>query len=485
MSTKDMKNAAEWFYRRVFQDEAIRPKFQPPAQKTPAPIRTARSLENAMPDRWQSREATFLKQARLLARYEDDYAYTAPVVRYYPTYQSLTDQELRGYFAWRTKLRRGEVRKTSLSYVFLYIYELLNLVGVEGPEEGYRKLAQLRQDYGALDEQILPYLTKWMADMVVYYELEPSLLADTPQVVFDRAVAVLADIQNREDAAVMEAVKTLAPVWLGRSRFYAQCRADMDTVIPRILRRISAHYDARCKKTMVQQYIGSRVKFPIRLFDTAVFCGHTKGRSSTYAVDEVCTYYCQNGLWSVEKYACPLRPNQKLDNLMKAIDGAMRQSAGYGHPIKCELDTKWILKLIEEEAAGLMEERRAAEAKKLTIDYSALARIRRDAAITRDKLAVDEETLLPPDPALPPPAAPAPASVPDSPLEPAEYRLLQCLLYGGDLGWVQAEGRMLSVLCDSINEKLYDEFMDAVLTMEDSPAVLEDYTDELKEMVRP
>ena len=86
--------------------------------------------------------------------------------------------------------------------------------------------------------------------------------------------------------------------------------------------------------------------------------------------------------------------------------------------------------------------------------------------------------------------APAAASVPQeppvqegSPLDGAEYRLLQCLLYGGDIGWVQAEGRMLSVLADSINEKLYDTFQDSVL--DDTPQLVEDYIDDLKEMVRP
>ena len=44
---------------------------------------------------------------------------------------------------------------------------------------------------------------------------------------------------------------------------------------------------------------------------------------------------------------------------------------------------------------------------------------------------------------------------------------------------------MLSVLTDSINEKLYDIFSDTVLTWDDRPEPVEDYMDDLKEMVRP
>ena len=131
MDTNRMKKAAEWFYSNVFRDEAITPRAYAPAEKLPSLLRTARSLENSPNNPWQSRESIFLKQAKLLAEYEDDYSFSANVVRYYPTYQSLTDQELRGYFSWRTKLRKGDVQKAPLSFAFLYIYELINQIGAE------------------------------------------------------------------------------------------------------------------------------------------------------------------------------------------------------------------------------------------------------------------------------------------------------------------------------------------------------------------
>ena len=93
--------------------------------------------------------------------------------------------------------------------------------------------------------------------------------------------------------------------------------------------------------------------------------------------------------------------------------------------------------------------------------------------------APEEECLQEPAPS----PLPEPAGAGDCPLNQTEYRLLQCLLYGRDYGWVQSEGYLLSVLVDSINEKLYDEFMDSVL--DDSPAPVEDYIDDLKEMIHP
>ena len=73
----------------------------------------------------------------------------------------------------------------------------------------------------------------------------------------------------------------------------------------------------------------------------------------------------------------------------------------------------------------------------------------------------------------------------NTPLSPEEYRLLQCLLYGRELSWVRSTGQLLSVLVDGINDKLYDTFLDAVVDSADPPTVIEDYSDDLKEMIMP
>lgn len=435
-----------------------------------------------MPAYRQSRESIFIKQGKLLAAYEDDYVYDRRVTHYFPTYQSLTNPELRGYFSWRTKLRRGNLQKTSLSNAFLYIYELLNQIGVTDPMDGYRKLTEFRDAYGALDDGILPYLNLWLMDYVVYYNLDAGLLADDPQVRFNRGIAVLDSIQSRGDEEVIRAVKQLSPKWLERSKFYREYREDCDTVIVRVLRQMSAHYNARCKKTMVEQYFGSFSQYRVILFDAAVFHERQVEGSRQYMVDENYIYRCRNGLWSVQKYNCLPHSNGKLGDVLKAIDGVMRECYGYGRPIQYKLDTKWILKIIQEEARNLLTEKKAAEEKKITIDYSRLARIRSDAAVTRDRLMVEEEA----EEGAPPVQTPAPAEEPeDTPLTKDEYRLLQSLLYGRDYGWVRSSGLMLSVLVDGINDKLYDTFSDSVLLGDDPPELIEDYIADLKEMIHP
>ena len=145
---------------------------------------------------------------------------------------------------------------SALSFAFLYIYELINQVGVTDPLDGYQKLKAFRDSYGQLDEGILSYLRKWMTDYVVYYELDANLLGDSQQVIFDRSITVLDLVQEQEEAKVIYALKQLAPKWLSRSKFYSSNQSDCDTVIVRVLRKVSDHYAKHTKKSMVEQYFG-------------------------------------------------------------------------------------------------------------------------------------------------------------------------------------------------------------------------------------
>ncbi len=487
MDTNRMKQAAQWLYETVFRDEPIpiRPRGPQNAERLPPLLRTARSLETGA-GLWQSRESIFLKQGKLLANYEDDFPFHGNLLRYYPTYQALTDQELRGYFSWRTRLRKGETQEAPLSFAFLYIYELINQIGVTDPQDGYRKLRDFQQVYSQIDERIVPYLNRWLTDYVVYYELDAGLLADQPQVIFDKNVAVLEDIRDRGTDQVIRAVKQLSGKWLERSKFYGEYQEDMDAVICQVLCRISDHY-SKCKKGFTEQLFGSLIPNQTRPFDAAVFCDPLKRRNYEYALDERCVYQCKNGFWTVTRYPCCTHANTKLAKLLKTIDSIMRKEYAYMHPVKPEVDTKWITKMVQEEVQKHLAAKKAAEAKKVTIDYTVLSKIRQDAAITQEKLTVEEELEEDEPAASPEPVQAEPAQEPepsaDSPLEPAEYRLLQCLLYGKDWSWVRKDGYILSVLLDGINDKLYDTFLDSVV--DDTPSVTADYIDDLKEMITP
>lgn len=480
MDQNRQKNTAQWFFENFYKSEAIPSRPAAAAAKLPPPLRAARSLNLGATD-WQSRTLVFLKQARLLAHYEDDCPYNREVTHYFPTYESLSDPELRGYFTWRTRLRQGQTEKTSFTYAILYVYELLNQIGVQSPLEGYQKLLEFQDNYGHLDEKLDIYLTNWLRDYVIYYGLDPVLLQDREDTRRDCALSVLADVENRDWEQLLPALEVLAPSWLGRSRFFKDHREDMGRVLLLTLQGVSRHFAKHRRKTMVEEYFGIYREFPVRFFDTAVFHQKPSQQDREFWASPVRVYRCRKGLWSVYKYSDVKEKSPELETIIKLVDGAMRLHWGGAKPIRTEAPPKWLQKCMDTAIAQVLEENRAAQAKKLTLDYSRLATIRTDSDRTREKLAVEEELWTEPEPD--PTPIPVPDAPSDLPLNPQELRFLRCLLYGGSLDWVRAEGLMASVLTDRINEALYDTFADSVLDPEGS--VMEDYMEDLKEMVQP
>ena len=69
----------------------------------------------------------------------------------------------------------------------------------------------------------------------------------------------------------------------------------------------------------------------------------------------------------------------------------MRQEFGFGHPIQFKPEPKWTMRILQEETLGVLAEIKTREKAKISIDFSQLAQIRRDAAVTQEKLTVDEE----------------------------------------------------------------------------------------------
>ena len=467
-----------------YVDEPIRPRKKAPAEKLPAPLQAVRSLEKGAARMYQNRRSLFLNQAKLLEFYKDDYDGEYIANCYYPTYDMLTDQELRSYFAWRTKVRNGDVEPSCASFAYLYLYELINGIGTGTPVEGLHKMDDFVAAYKEYESSLPNYYANWRISYIVYYNLSDSFLGDEAYKSKEAYMAVLDSAQEQTDAAIVDAVKQLAPSWLERSKFYKTHRADMDKVIAQVLRRMNQHYRTRSKRTFSEQLFGSRETYGFELFCYAVFCDPLRHEDGRYYITDSHYYECRGGYWTETSYRLDSRKRRKLDDLMKSIDAPLREEMG-GNPIQPPVQLKWVERVIGEEVAALLEEKKKAEqaAKRVTIDYSALDRIRKDAAITQEKLAVEDEIEEDTPPVPQPQPEPQPEAQPDGcPLDASEYHLMQCLLYGGDKSWVQKEGKILSVLLDSINEKLYDSFQDSVI---EDDRVVEDYIDELKEMVRP
>lgn len=500
----------DFIVSKIYRDEPVLRTAAQMADFLPLKYREMRKLAKGAPIYYESDSKIFYEQGKFMEDFTDDYRFEGEFLRYYPTYQSMTDRQLRGYFSWRTRVREGIIEKTSLSFVFVYIYELLNQIGVKSPEEGFYTLKKFWYEYQAIDPKINHYLKLWLKDYIIYYGLEKSHLDDFTDVNAGSAVSVLKNIRSHNVDEVFTAINSLSSYNLENSRFFKLHSDDMKTVVYKVFEELPEKLSGQ---TVTNQYA---------MFNAAVFYSPQRHRDCVYEINDACRYICKNGRWTCETVLFLKESSRHIGEILKTIDFLMRHKYGFKSTLKAEKLDNACKDLILEKIDRLLEEKRRKAAPKIEIDVTKLNSIRVNALETQKRLIVEDseseacfaakleekpEGEREPDPESEPIARHeygeaaesrcfnfnlsatdgvyhAGTANPINILSSAEYEFTKCLLQGKDYNdLIKTNGLMLSVLIDSINEKLFELFNDTVLIFnDDKPVPVEDYKDELREL---
>jgi hypothetical protein len=498
----------------VYQDEPIIIADMQIGSYTPPQYRAMRKIAmRGNASCRESAEKVFYKQARFMEDFEDDFDYRGEFAQYFPTYQSMNDRQLRGYFSWRTKVRRGAIEETPLSFVFVYIYELINGIGARSPEEGFYALKNFWTAYKDIDPRINRYIKLWLKDYVVYNNLDNSLLEDLLDANFNSAVLTLLNYKSHDAGEVFSALNSLSSYNLGNSRFFKKYPDDVRNVTRAVFSALSEHYDKNCKGTLCEKFFGKFYAHSYLMFNSAVFYDQIRREDFVYEINDLCKFTCKNGNWSCETFYRYGGKNQQIGALLKTIDFIMRQKYNFKSALKTGTAAKRLWNIINKAIDKYQEDKREAARPEIEIDVSMLQGIREAALETQSRLLVDElekspcnirigdrsfpksaGDMLAPGltagrfTARPEKAAIFPDTAPenDTGLSDIENQFMRCLLYGHAYNDpAQSKGRPLSVLVDAVNEKLFNRLGDtAIIETEGRLELIPDYVEELKEIIR-
>ena len=448
-------------------------------------IKRMKKLAENSGSQYRFLERIFYKQAEFMENFTDNYENEVSFSCYYPTYRDMNDRQLRWYFTWRSKVRKGEITKTSLSYAFVYIYELLHHIGSQTAREGFDKLKQFYEEYRIYEPKIVRYMRQWIIDYVVYYDLDTSLLNEyVPEI--ESYIPILENCENADTDKLFDAVCAFSSYNIRKSALFKKDPQRVKDVMCKVYRHISYYYAKNRKKNLCDKLFGKKFSNTCKMFDAAVFYDRIKQKDRICTVNANLEYTCKNGSWTCKKYYGVVSKNRWLGDIMRTVDSKLRLDPSSGcKPIEPACDVKWVLAIIDEDIDEYNRECKINEARRISIDTSKLEGIRRSADITREKLLTEEER----EEETPAPVIFGEMPLPlneersdtDCPLDEEETAFLKALLYDGHYS---GKG-MPSVLADSVNEKLFDMFGDIVIEFDgDMPAVIEDYADELKGIIK-
>lgn len=420
----------------------------------------------------------FYIQAKFMENFTDDFEYHGQFLRSFPTYREMSNLQLRGYFSWRTAVRKCKIEKTCISFVYVYLYELLNLIGAADPEDVFFKLKNFAAAYSEYDKRVQGTVSKWLIDFAAYYNLDPRLLKDSEFLKNDGALLRLMNYEENTPAEALGAIENFSSYKIRDAAFYKKFPERTEAAVYNVFGMLLEYYTTFENGNIYEKLFGKKLHEPHFIFDQAVFYEKAPHPDCVYEINGIYRYICRDNKWSIERFYPQKDKAGKVGSILKGIDSALRLKFGFKPQIKSPELSRDTERIIKETVDTAFAEERKAAAPKIEIDVSKLQSIRDTADITRDKLIVDEEE---PTEQIIPESEPAKA---EATADEPYLKVLKALFCGADPEKTARDsGIMLTVAIDEINERLFDDFGDTVIIFNgDTPEIIEDYKEDLKGM---
>lgn len=462
----------------------------------------------------------FYKQGVFMQDFTDNYEEFAEYSSYFPNYQMMGYEQLRTYFTWRTRVRQGVVEKTSLSYAYLYLYELITNLGVADAMEGLEQLMWFWQEYRELDAAIDNHVPGWIKDYHIYYELPHSFRE------FVEGVGLQAFYPELCEEDRFELFYRVSKYDIRKSAFFSEekeplIRDCFDLVMAR-LSVVLAKEGVVLEDTVFQPMKHMAVWQPFR--DSLFFPWNSQpDRTVMLSPKEI--YVCSGNSWAFSSVITTERGKRLLGYVFKQIESVLRRLTGYKHKLRADAEsvTHEVAQILENAGSSLekvvteavTEVYREATKTVVKVNVGNLQKIREEAYITQEKLTVLEEeewsfahsveqkgTVHMVQDAEPEsmPAAESEKSmlIAESSMEgvqtgpwtelkqtltKVELQTLAMLINGiADLkAFADSQGLMLEVLADGINEKAMDAIGDGLI--DEEFLLYEDYIEEVRKLV--
>lgn len=471
----------------VYRDTEIpfsNSSYKPKSDQAPERIREMKHLYEYGRESFAARAKNFYTQAMFMSDYEDDFPWSGDFLCYFPTYHELTTNQLRGYFTWRTQIRKGVFQHIPTSAAYIYIYELLNGAGVDSPEKSIEKLKSFESGYidsGLGDIKMRNNLQRWMFEYAVINNLPQGITLDLSEpeaVKRENALSVLKKPDNYRYEDVYDALVFLGGRKTGDSPVI-KTYPDRGKMMFAQAWKSALSYKKE-EKALFQQCFGKKTTRRWYPLANAVYY-ETRLRNCDYILNDCRYYRCKNGIWTVTSYEKQCFDRELLKGFLHEADALFRRYLKTGKYLKENPSAEWAIPFIN--AAIQCDKKSIEEAKKtkITISIADLEKIRTEAEDTRNSLIVEEDNEDFIDEQK--------EEISDLQnsvlLDNLHLKILNALVSGKDASDILESSHIMpSLAADHINEALYDEIGDTVVLCENNKlAIVEDYIEDIEHLI--
>ncbi len=457
----------------------------------------------------------FYKQAMFMKDFEDDYEGRASFSAYFPYYQMMGYEQLRTYFTWRTNIRKGKIYDIHLAYAFVYIYELLNNVGADNPQDGLDKLMSFWIDFRECNPTIDKYILKWIKDYHIYYELPKSF----KEFVFENEIYMHypkmflyeSDINDN-----FELFCSISKYNIKQSAFYNNETSELIiNCFYYVMNKLKHLFEAENIDIYDIIFQPNKKLSAWTPFKGALFYPWIRGKDRKVVLSDNEIYLFSLNKWSYSTTLTTDKGKQLVSYIMKLMESELRKVMCYKHKLSINMDVKnniLIQKLnktqlsIEEIISkAVLEYYKEINKTVVSVSENVLSQIRQEAFDTQEKLIVpeDDNIVYQVNEQFELPINIVSENIQsEKPLQQAETQILDgwtslknilsetevktlllALQKGNIKQFADENGIMLEVLADSINEKAVDCIGDNILEMDDEMIIYDEYIENVMKVV--
>ncbi len=339
----------------------------------------------------------FCMQGMFMKDYEDDFSWNGDFKRFFPTYHDLRVEQLRGYFSWRTNVRKGNYGPTAISFAYIYIYELLNQIGTESPEDSLNRMKAFETgflDAGFGDAAMRKLLHRWMMEFAVIHGVSRETAvacADPEMITMDGALVVLKTPAEHSDEAVFDAMCSLCSTKVASSPAITRNPAEGKHLFAEIWKYTLDHYQQN-DRDIFSACFGEFCAVKWHPLGNAVYWEKHQFQPVRYILNPCHIYEYKNDSWQERCYQTFHFDRKRLEALLHEADRKLRLYLKTGHPLKQKPDESWAEPYIDAVIEADRQQKAESARPKVNIDFSGLDKIRDDAVFTRDSLLTEDET---------------------------------------------------------------------------------------------
>ena len=379
-------------------------KSQPPPTKTKS---TAQPIKEMRTDRfvdvipaspttpsirftitYEDGKTAFLKNAQKLRSKEGIPASHIPFKCYWPTYGDMNSFQQNWYFYWRSQARFGNYLPTDLSYIFVHVYEILNLVEIADPVQAADRIRTLWLTYRPTYPNLDRYLPEWGGDLLAVKAGGSQALAWWENLLSVDGLSIPDPIVN---VIVEKAIRTngldqlpykiwsLLSDYQPKNKFYQKYNTDhsVDRAYEKAIKVANDFYVATTKKSLIDHFVSERT----HNYEKQVFTSAVIGFPYPGVVR----------LASGRDYAGSSRLADNITSIMKYAENILRKQLKFSAKLSgIELPTALAKQL---DAAFQLPEAKPKEPEpiRITLDPNLVSSLQQDSRVVSQILATNQE----------------------------------------------------------------------------------------------